>query len=429
MYPPSDINRAAPLIMHIDLNSAFATAEQQAHPSLRGQPIGVTNRISTHCCVIAASYEAKAQGVRVGMRLSEARQLAPGFIILESDPAKYHHIYTKLLAIMRDYSPAVTMKSIDEGVIDFKGTDVHNGHRSLCDIGYEIKQRVRAEIGSWMRINVGIGPNHFLAKQAASWHKPDGLDVLDYHNLRPYYRHITLTDLSGIAQHYEARLKAAGIYTPLAFLDAPMAVLRRQVFQSVVGEDWYKRLRGYEVDDQPTKLGSIGRQFVLDVRSMDEAPLLARFQYLCETTARKLRYRSVNARGVLVWVQLQSGESWYVRKMHKASFCSNYDVYQRALYLFGQRPRTSPVAVMGITCYQLEPSSKHQPSLFEADNKQVWLSAAIDEVNERYGMFTLGSAPAISAQDKVQQKIPFGGTEYFRLLLGGQATDQAMDHR
>src|SRR3954469_14743696 len=97
------INKARPEIMFLDLNSAFATTEQQAHPSLRGRPMGVTNRISKHCCVIAASYEAKALGVRVGMRLDEVQHMIPDFIILETDPPKYHYMYQQLGKIMKDY--------------------------------------------------------------------------------------------------------------------------------------------------------------------------------------------------------------------------------------------------------------------------------------------------------------------------------------
>ncbi len=414
---PRKLRQDKPRIMHIDLNSAFATAEQQARPSLRGKPMGVTNRISKHCCVIAASYEAKALGIKVGMRLDEARLLAPNFVILETDPPKYHYIYQALAEIMKSYSPNVEMKSIDEGIIDFTGTDEHNNNRKLADIGLEIKQRIQQKMGCWMRVNIGIAPNRFLAKQAASWHKPDGLDVLDYKNLRDYYSQIDLLDISGIASHYQARLQAAGIFTPLQFLDASDDVLRRQVFKSVVGEDWHQRLRGYEVDNQPTKLGSVGRQFVLDVRSHDPEVVVPRFHYLCETTAQKLRYRGVDARGVLVWVQLQSGESWYTRKMYKTSFYTNSDLYQRALYLFNQRPQHSPVAVMGITCYQLAHSSRNQISLLDTVNKAAWLTQAIDEINNRYGMFTLASAEAFTGHGHVKQKIPFGGTEYFRLLL------------
>ena len=168
------INPEKPLIMHIDLNSAFATAEQQAHPTLRGKPMGVTNRLSKECVVIAASYEAKALGIKVGTRRSEALAICPTFVFIESDPAKYHAVYQKLINIMSDYSPKIQMKSIDEGVIDFHGMEPVLKDRTIEEIGYEIKQRVKSDIGDWMRINIGIGTNYFLAKEAASWHKPDG---------------------------------------------------------------------------------------------------------------------------------------------------------------------------------------------------------------------------------------------------------------
>lgn len=411
------INREEPQIMFIDLNSAFATTEQQARPSLRGRPLGVTNRLSKHCCVIAASYEAKAHGIKVGMRLDEALLLVPDLIMLETDPPKYHAVYQQLIGIMKDYSPNVRMKSIDEGIIDFHGTlgTVHK--QSLIDIGYEIKQRLRDRVGSWMKINVGIAPNRFLAKTAAGLHKPDGLDVIDHTNLKEVFSKLKLTDLNGIASHYQARLNAAGIFTPLQFLNADSDYLRRFVFHSVIGEDWYKRLRGHEVDDFSTKLGMVGRQWVVGKPSNNDDYLLPCFQYLCETTGKKLRYRNMDARGVLVWLRFQNGGGWMQRKMFKSTFYTDADIYTKALYLFNQRPRHMVVQTMGITCYQLTPSARSQLSLIEQVNKEDWLTTAVDEINERYGSFKIYHANALMGTKLVKQKIPFGGTQYFDLLL------------
>jgi len=412
------LNPEAAQIMHIDLNSAFATAEQQAHPSLRGRPMGVTNRKpNKYSCVIAASYEAKALGIKVGTRMDEALAICPDFILLESDPPKYHHMYTKLAAIMKSYSPHVQMKSIDEGIIDFHGTLGTIHQRSLVDIGLEIKQRIREELGCWMRVNIGIGPNRFLAKQAAGLHKPDGLDALDHTNLLSVYQSLKLTDLTGIASHYEARLNAAGVFTPMDFLKAPADILRRLVFQSVVGEDWYYRLRGYEVDDVTTRLGNVGRQYVLDHWTADESIILPRFHYLCETTGKKLRFSGMDARGILVWARFQSGDSFVQRKMFKSTFYTNSEIYRRALYLFKQRPRHLTIASMGLTCYELTPSKRSQPNLFDAINREEWLTSAVDEINERYGTFVVHAANALEGKRVVKQKIPFGGTRYFELLL------------
>lgn len=410
------INKGEPQIMHIDLNSAFATTEQQAHPGLRGKPMGVTNRISKHCCVIACSYEAKALGIKVGMNLSEARMIDQDFIILETDPPKYNFVYQKLAQIMKSYSPKIEMKSIDEGIIDFTGTRKVNS-RPLEEIGLEIKQRVQTEIGSWMRINIGIGTNRFLAKQAASWHKPNGLDILNHDNLLDYYKKIELTDLTGIALHYQARLNAAGIFTVIDFFKADPDFLRRQVFQSIVGEHWYKRLRGYEVDDRPTKLGQVGRQWVLGKTSKEESYILPCFHYLCETTAQKLRFNNKCARGVMVALHLQSGEYWVKRKMYKTSFYTDQEVYRRALYLINQRPKDEEIRQMSITCYELELSNRNQPGIFEDVNKVEWLTQAIDEINDRFGNFTICSANSITGKTLVKQKIPFGSTKYFELLL------------
>lgn len=406
--------------MHIDLNSAFATAEQQAHPTLRGRPVGVTNRkVTDYGCVIAVSYEGKDMGVKVGMRIDEAKRYAPGLIVLESDPPKYNHMYEKLCGIMKDYSPKVKMKSIDEGIIDFTGTIGTIHKRPLLDIGMEIKQRVKAELGNYVRVNIGIGQNWFLAKQAASYKKPDGLFQLDKTNLIDYYKHKQLLDLSGIAERFQARLNAVAIRTPMQFFEADPDFLRRHVFRSIDGYKWYRRLHAMspDPDDVTTKLGHCGRQYVLDIRTNKLDVILPRFHYLCETTGKKLRYKQVDARGILVWFHYANGEWETWRKMFNTKFYTDKEIYERAMLMFNRRDPTLDIASMGVTCYKLTPSTRNQLSLFESLNKEEWLTEAIDEINERYGNFVITKLSALDGKKVVKQKIPFGGTEYFELLL------------
>lgn len=412
-----DLNKEKPLMMFIDLNSAFATAEQQAHPVLRGKPMGVTNRISKECCVIAASYEAKALGIKVGMRLSDAKAICPEFVMLETDAPKYHKVYEKLVRIMRSYSPKIRMKSIDEGVIDFHGMEPVLNGRTLQEIGHEIKQRVRDEIGDYMRINVGIAPNIFLAKQAASWHKPDGLDTIDHTNLISYYKDMHLTDLSGIAERNEARLNSYDIMSPLQFLAADEYTLKKRVFNSITGVYWYRRLRGYEIDDTDTKLGMIGRQWVLRDPTNNDDKLRSYLSFLCETTGMKVRFRNVEARGICVWAVMRNGEYWQSKRMHKSSFFTNQEIYRRAMELFNQRPSGAYVTSMGLHCYGIESSKRSQLGLFEDVSKRDNLTKANDELNERFGAFTIYAATTLDGKKVIKQKIPFGGTQYFELLL------------
>lgn len=411
------LNKEDPKIMHIDLNSAFASAEQQAWPQLRGRPMGVTNRLSKECCVIAASYEAKALGIKVGVRKSEAMALCPDFIMLETDPSKYTHMYKSLIRIMKDYSPNIKMKSIDEGIIDFHGTAAMHRDRSLVDIGYEIKQRFKREVGSHMRINVGIGPNRFLAKTAAGLHKPDGLDMIDHKNLIDIYKGMELEDITGIAEGYGSRLRAHGIMTPLQFLEADENLLRRKVFKSINGLHWHQRLRGFEVDDYQTKLGMVGRQWVVRHATNDDELLRSCFHYLVQTTGMKLRYRNVEARGVCVWVSFSMGGGWSDKRMLKQPIYRDQDIWLHASRLFDRRPKHMRVQTMGIYLYQIEPSTSSQMNMFEDVAKADFITQAIDEINDMYGSFTVFMADTLPGTKTVKQKIPFGGTEYFDLLL------------
>ncbi|GEM_PF-56849 len=410
------LNTEEPQLMHIDLNSAFASAEQQAWPSLRGRPMGVTNRISKECCVIAASYEAKALGIKVGCRRTEAMALCPDFVMLETDPSKYTFMYQNLMRIMKTYSPNIKMKSIDEGVIDFHGTRLVNS-RSLCEIGMEIKQRMKDEVGKFMRVNVGIGPNRFLAKTAAGLHKPDGLDTIDHTNLIDIYKSLELTDLTGIAEAYGARLKAHGIHTPLQFLEAPDDLLRRKVFKSINGLHWHERLRGYEVDDYVTNLGMVGRQWVVKTPSNDDEYLRSCLHFLTETTAMKLRFRNVEARGVCVWLGFAAGGGWKDKQMLHTTIYTNQDIWLQVSRLFDRRPGHMVVRIMGLYLYELTPSTRSQLSMFDDVEKADYLTKAMDEINDFYGSFTVYSADTLTGTRHVKQKIPFGGTEYFELLL------------
>jgi len=407
------LNEADPGVMHIDLNSCFAMVEQQARPLIRGQPVAITNRLTKNATVIAASYEAKAMGIKVGHHLSDARLMAPELVVAETDPPKYHYVYQQLVKIMKSYSPNVVMKSIDEGIINFATTRQVVNRQPLDKIGEEIKKRLKEAVGPWMSCNIGIASNRFLAKTAAGLHKPDGLDIIDHTNLRQTLSELKLTDLTGIAERNQARLNAWGIMTPLQFLDAPAELLHRQVFKSVCGEDWYKRLRGWEVDDFETTTRMVGRQYVLDKYHPDEATVRSRLAYLCETTGLKLRYKGFSARGISVHIRYETGDYWHERKAFKSAFFTNADIYRHATLLFNRRPRDAYEKEIGVSCYLLEPSTRNQLSLLDEVNREIWLTEAIDTINQRWGEFTITFAHSAPSKGIVKQKIPFGSTKYF----------------
>jgi len=413
-----EYNTAEPTIVHIDLNSCFATVEQQARPMLRGRPVAIINRRTEHTMIITCSYEAKAKGVKLGMRVKDAKILCPDLVWLESDPAKYKFVYHRLMSIMQDYSAHVRMKSIDEGVIDFSETTAKIAGRSIVDIGHEIKQRLWDEVGVAMNCNVGIATNRFLAKTAAGLNKPNGLDVITHKNLREVFSKLELIDVTGIAKRMEQRLNAVGIFTALEFLDADPVTLQKMVYKSICGLDWHQRLRGWEVDKRDFPLKSAGRQYVLEEYKMSREKVLQRLHHLAEETGAKVRSQGLVARGVRVHARAYShegrgwgGSYWHARHMSAMPFFSNQAIYEQARKLFEHAPEY--VKEIGVTCYELSEPDDSQLSIFGDElARDKAITSSIDSINARYGKRIIHSADTLLTNHNVKEKIPFGSTRY-----------------
>lgn len=404
------LNTARPMIMHIDLNSCFATIEQQSRPLLRGRPVAVVNRRTEKTSIVTASYEARARGVKVGMKVATARLLCPDLVAIESDPPKYRYVYRRLMAILDDYSPMVKMKSIDEGLIDFTQSPIDVRSRDLMEVGGEIKQRIRTEIGDYMSCNIGIGTNRFLAKTAAGLDKPDGLNQITYKNLRSVYGRLGLEDLTGIASGFGGRLRQLGIFTPLEFLDADETTLVRQVFRSKHGRDWHRRLRGWEVDDVDYDMKTVGRQYVLDDQNLGYDEVLRRFHNLCEDIAGKLRSQQVRAHGVRLYVKTYQGGRWQNIHRQERAFDDEASLFEIVRGLVTAAPL--PAYEIGVSCYGLVGAGEQQPDLFGEMAKTAELTSAVDEINQYWGTRTVHSADTLGLDGQMKRKVPFGSTRF-----------------
>ncbi len=393
--------------MHIDLNSCFATVEQQANFHLRGKPLVIAAYTSPAGCVIAPSIEAKRLGIKVGMTVREAKLICKEVIVRDPDPALVRDVHLKFRKICRDYSPIVIAKSIDEMVIDFQGIAGFN--QDLIIIGQEIKKRIRKEIGEWISCNVGIGTNRFLAKLAASLHKPDGLDLIDYQNLRDVYASVKLIDLNGINTRFEARLNANGIFTPLEFLAAKEAFLRKQVFKSIVGYYWYLRLRGFEIDDVEFKRKSFGQDYALGEKTADPEKLSRLIMKLCEKMGRRLRRSGQAAQGVHLGIVYTDGSYWHRAKKFSRVLFTTQDLFIKALWIFNQQPERKVVAKLSVSCFDLVPAKSLQESLFDFFDKKLKVSLAMDKINDRYGEYVITPALMMGMKDLVVDRVAFGG--------------------
>lgn len=403
------LNYNTPQIMHIDLNSCFAIIEQQANPLLRHKPVAVAAYDSPKGAVIASSYEAKALGIKLGINVREARLLARDVTILTPDPEKYFDAHRRFKRVLLNYTDTVTPKSVDEFVIDFRGSQAVAQGRTLQDIGMQIKQEIKDSLGEYVTVNIGIGPNRFLAKLAAGLHKPDGLDTINGDNLRQVYEKLTLIDLPGINVRYEARLNVAGIYTPLQFLDAPVLKLRKQVFKSITGFYWHLRLHGHEVDQVDFGRKSFGQQYALGEKTFDRQKLSRLLMKLCEKTGRRLRGADYIARGIHLWLTFENRAYWAKGRKVSSDIYSTQDIYLYTQRLLNQAVIPCKVTNIGVSVFNLKSATPEQLGLFDdsrLDTKS--LARASDTINDRYGEFTMVPAIMANMQDTILKRVAFG---------------------
>lgn len=263
--------RSDSIVMYVDMNSYFASCEQQRHHHLRHKPLGVLTYDSPNAAVIAASIEAKAMGVKSGMRLSDCRILCPDMLTVTTHPAWYRQIHVEIMQILRSHCDDVIAKSIDEALLNF--TSYRLVYNDFNAIALRIKEQIREKY-DYLTCSIGIAPNAFLAKLATEIKKPDGLIEITRDNIDGYLARMKLTDLPGIAKNNERRLQMIGIKSPLEMRHASEALLRK-AFGGIVGNYWHKRLNFMEVDVYTNPFRgmsagrTLGRQIREDKQSMD----------------------------------------------------------------------------------------------------------------------------------------------------------------
>ena len=402
------LSNSMSLVMHVDLNSCYAIIEQQANPLIRHKPVGVAAYTSPGGFIIASSYEARRLGIKL-MRIREAREITKDIVILPPDPEKYFDAHRRFREVLEKYTSDVTPKSIDEFVVDFKGSKALRDGKSLASIGHQIKRDIKASLGEYVTVNIGIAPNRFLAKVAAGLHKPDGMDVIDGTDIRKIYSQLELMDLPGINYRYKARLNLAGIFTPLEFLDAPMHKLKGEVFKSIVGYYWYLRLRGYEVDSVKFGIKSFGNDYAVGDKTSDPEKIERLIMKLCEKTGRRLRKHDYEGQGLFLGLGFENHTWWGKSKRSKVGLYSTQDIYLHAVKLLREVSIPARVTHINIAVFDVRPASPIQLGLFDGTRLDTRsLARAADKINDRYGEFTVVPATMANMGQIIIKRVPFG---------------------
>ncbi len=395
--------------MHIDLNSCFATVEQQANPYLRGKPIAVAAYNSPRGCILAPSIEAKRYGVKTGMRVVDGKALCPDLVIVDSDPWKYRNIHLRLRRLLTTYTSDLNPKSIDEFVLQLAGYPKlrnSNMHR----VASEIKSRIKKEIGDWLTVSIGISTNRYLAKVASGLKKPDGLEEINKSNFLDIYSKLNLTDLTYIKSRNASRLAVFGIYNTKDFYRADIRKLKA-AFHSITGYYWYMRLRGWEIDDVEFARRSYGSSYALPKPLTTPKELSPLISKLVTKMSARLRSAGYYAKGVHLGILYRDGSFWHRGETGTRILFATADIYKDAFRLLLKSPHPKPVANLAVTAFNLLKCRGLQLELFEDIPKKAYLTSSVDKINKRWGDFVITSGRMAKTEKFVPDRIAFGGVK------------------
>ena len=292
--------------LFFDLNSYFASVEQQENPALRGKPVAVVPMQSDYTCAIAASYEAKAYGIKTGTRILDAKQMCPNLICVPARHDIYVQYHNRILEEFIKLAPINKVWSIDE--LSSRLPPSKRNVEAATKIAHNLKAGIWQNIGPAINCSIGIAPNSMLAKIAGNMQKPNGLTFLPPEDLPGRLLNLKLTDLTGIGKNMEARLMRAGIMT-MQDLWNTSPKHARKIWGSVQGERFWYWLHGYDFD-APEQQGKtmIGHSRILDpdLRSPEKARLMAR-RLLTKATYR-LRRQGYFAQTLSLGVRTAEGQ-------------------------------------------------------------------------------------------------------------------------
>jgi DNA polymerase-4 len=388
----------------VDFNSYFASVEQQVEPRLRGRPVGVVPMMADTTVCIAASIEAKTFGVKTGTKVGDAKKLCPGIELVLARHALYIDFHHRAVAAVDTVVPVREVLSIDEMDCELTGR-WREPERALA-LARKVKERLRGAIGECLRTSIGIGPNTFIAKTASDMMKPDGLVMIQEHELPQRLFGLALRDLSGIGKQMEKRLARHGIRTVEALCGRTREELRA-VWGGTGGEVMFDRLRGRAVAHRDGDTHSISHSSVLapDKRNPEDAAAI--LDRLVQKAAMRLRKAGFYASRLSVGLKYLDGSRWDADL--RLVDTQETVVFLHALAkLWAGRPKDRrTILQVGMAFSDLVPEASHTGSLFAAESKAKSLYETLDKLNARFGRQAVYFASAHKARDRGGMHIAF----------------------
>ncbi len=389
-------------ILHVDADAFFASCEQAVNPGLKGKPVitGLERGI-----VAAASYEARARGIKRGMRIGEVKRLCPEAVILPSDYETYSLFSVRLFEILRRFSPQVEEYSIDEAFVDITGLR-RLYHSSYEEIGRKIQEAVHKELG--ITVSIGISLTKVLAKIASRHKKPAGLTAIPGREIHLYLKDLPVSEIWGVGQNTSAYLEKLGIKTALEFARKDESFIKKY-FSKPFQEIWHE-LNGRSVypviSIRKDTYKSISKARTFTPPSDDKDFIYAQLSKNLENACIKARRYGLSAKGLIIFLRTQDfrDEGIELKLQRPSAYPAEIlpflkDGFER-LYKKGVLYRQT-----GVILCELRDERPLQPALFEEPlriEKMEKLYSILDRLSERFGKYMIIHGSSLKAIENPQ---------------------------
>lgn len=391
--------------LFIDFNSYFASVEQQVRPELRGRPIIVVPVEAETTSAIAASYEAKALGIKTGTMVAEARRRCPNIAVVPARHSLYVEYHHRLVEVVESVIHVERVMSIDEMCCSLTGRDQQR--ERACALAGDVKRVIAETVGSELRCSIGIAPNDYLAKTASDMQKPDGLVVIEQHDLPHVLFSLELRDLVGVGKRMYERLYRNGIYTVEQLCTASPFELRK-AWGSVEGERMYQRLRGEDVPHIETQKTSISHQHVMEPALRTREGAIGVLHRLLQKAAMRLRSYGLVTSNVYVSIRFRNDTKW----KRDVDITPTADTVQLTAILSASldqcpwhtgEPMKVSVAFTKLSFADATPL----PMFSNTGPAREGLNAGLDKLNAKYGKNTVYMGTSWNAKHSAPMRIAF----------------------
>lgn len=384
-------------IILVDMNAFFASIEQKDHPEYEGRAIGITNG-ATGTCIITCSYEARAYGIKTGMRVKDARQLCPEFIQVPARPERYARVSTRIMEALTRITPDMEVFSVDEAFLE-----VTRCQKLLGDpeqIGRLVKQVVYEASG--VLCSVGVSGDKTTAKWAAKLNKPDGLTIVPPWEARDRLRQVPVTELCGIAGGVGRYLAERGVHTCGDMAKLPISELGRRFGN--IGRRIWLMAQGMDPAQVETRIAppkSVGHGKVMPPGTTSEEIILTYLEHMSFKVGTRLRRHALAAQRF--FIGLRANDYGWLGGTYETALPTNDSAPLMNLCRHMLAEQWGGEGVCQVQVTALDPRSLNgQMELFTASQDDIehgMVNMVMDDINDRFGEFSLAPARLLKRSD------------------------------